>query len=197
MPEDIDDTAVLTLELAIHGRLIVKQVQNMVYEVLMPTLLTEINPLDPPWIRPLVFPTWLGGEGHRSNPVDCCVNANTVALLRWCGLTQLPGYVEGNAMITAALEWAAKGSAKLQLARLVSLTPYYPNPFEFLQAIKHAISCGTVELQSARGSLSALLAGITIPSRVHGSLCGRAYCGPYWRCPALNLVRELVSSQEG
>src|ERR1044071_1724239 len=66
IPEDVDDTAIVTLELAIHGRRSREQVQNVVYEVLVPLLVTEVDPLGPPWIQSLVFPTWLG-DGSKSH----------------------------------------------------------------------------------------------------------------------------------
>jgi hypothetical protein len=195
VPEDVDDTAVLTLELAKHGRRTLEQVQQTVYEVLMPTLVTDIDPYGPPWIRSLVFPTWLGLDGHRCNPVDCCVNTNTAALLHWCGLAHLPGYAEACEMIAAGLEWAASGPFEMRLPRLSALTPYYPNPNELLQALRHAVSCGTVELQPALEHLFVLLGGITLPPRLQEALFGLTYRGPYWRCPALNLARELARSQ--
>lgn len=191
--EDVDDTAVLTLELAMHGRRTLGQVQQTVYEILMPALVTEIDPYGPPWIRSLVFPTWLSRDGRSRNPVDCCVNANTAALLRWCGLAHLPGYAEACEMIAAGLEWAASGPPETRLSRLGALTPYYPIPIEFLQALKHAVSsCGTAELQPALERLLALLDGITSPPHLKGVLCGNAYRGPYWRCLALNLAREFA-----
>ena len=88
VPADIDDTAVINLEPAIHGRRSLIDVQRVFYEVLLPNLLVDVDPYGPPWMIPLVFPTWLAPDSqHRPNPVDCCVNTNVLALMAYAGLT--------------------------------------------------------------------------------------------------------------
>jgi hypothetical protein len=196
VPEDVDDTAIMNQELAVHGRCTSAEVHRVVYEVLMPTLLTEVDQLGPPWIHPLVFPTWLGQGPHSPNLVDCCVNVNVVALMSWCGLAHLPGYREACALIDAGLDWA-----KDNWPRLASLTPYYPNPRELLYALEHAVASGAIELQPARERLRTILARQA--PRLHdqsphlpGVLCGYAYGGPYWYCPALEVVKDFVAGGE-
>jgi hypothetical protein len=193
VPEDIDDTAIINQELAVYGRRTLSEVHRVVYEVLMPTLLPEVDPLGPPWIHPLVFPTWLGQDPHNSNPVDCCVNVNVAALMSWCGLTHLPGYREACALLDSGLDWARDN-----FLRLTSLTPYYPNPRELLYAMEHAVSSGAVALQSALERLRAILAQHAPRWRaqnphLQGALCGNAYGGPYWYCSALEAVRDLAA----
>ncbi len=197
MPADVDDTAIFNLELALSGRRTDEELQCVVYQVLMPTLLTDPHPYSPPWFRPLVFPTWLSSPGRLgtgANPVDCCVNANVTALLRWCKLPHLPGYAEACAMITAGLEWVEQGMQTEQavLLRLSTLTPYYPNPFEFEHALQHAVTCGVLELEPALNRLRNLLSNLHVPQSELGAICGNAYCGPYWRCTALTLVRAEI-----
>ena len=187
VPTDIDDTAIMNLELARHARRSREAAQRVVYERLMPSLLSEVTQPAPPWIIPLVFPTWLAEGSHRQNPVDCCVNANVVALMRWCGLTALPGYQEACAMIDAALAWAGD-----DMMRLTTLTPYYPNPQELLYALSHAVACGVKELGQAHARLSTLMARHLVPPRLQGVVCGNAYRGPYWVCPALEALRARV-----
>lgn len=191
VPADVDDTAIFNLELARGGRRSPAQLQQVVFEALMPHLLTDPDPYGPPWIRPLAFGTWLGDPGGaRANPVDCCANANAAALLRECGLAHLPGYAEACASITAGLEWAAQGSpGPPRLARLQALTPYYPDPAEFAQALRHAAACGVSELQPALQHLETLRAGLEVPPPQRGALCGNAYRGPFWHCAALTLAR--------
>jgi hypothetical protein len=187
VPTDIDDTAIMNLELARHGRRSRQEVQRVVYERLMPSLLSEVVQPAPPWITPLVFPTWLAEGSDRQNPVDCCVNANVVALMRWCGLTALPGYPEACAMIDAALTWAGD-----DMLRLSTLTPYYPHPQELLYALSHAVACGVKELEQAHARLSTLMARHPVSPRLQGVVCGNAYSGPYWVCPALEMARARV-----
>jgi hypothetical protein len=156
----------------------------LVYDILAPSLLTDIDPFGPPWIQSLVFPTWLGSGSERHNVVDCCVNTNVVALMSWCGLTHLPGYGEACTMIDAGLDWAGDN-----MRRLASLTPYYPNPVEFYRALLHAVSAGVVGLQSAVRRLETILSRHTLPADLVNVLCGNAYGLPFWRCPALELAR--------
>jgi hypothetical protein len=196
VPADIDDTCIISLELAVHGRRALSDVRQTVFEVLMPALLTEVEQPGPAWLHPLVFPTWLGPASHRANPVDCCVNVNAVALMAWCGLAHLPGYGEACALLDRGLAWAGDN-----WSRLTSLTPYYPNPLELLHALEHAVFSGAIELHAARERLRSILARPAL--RMHaqippisGALCGNAYGGPYWYCPALELARNFAAGRE-
>jgi hypothetical protein len=184
VPSDVDDTAVINLELAQYGRRTLDEVRAVVYGLLMAHLVQNERCPGPPWLRPLVFPTWIGKGGKAANPVDCCVNANVVALMACTGLTHLPGYSEACCMIADAIAWA--GDSPL---RIRSLTPYYPRPTEFLYALDHAIACGAVELQAPRDQLAKVCAGATVDRLDSEAICSNAYGGPIWRCPALSLIR--------
>jgi hypothetical protein len=83
-----------------------------------------------------VFLTWLH-RGVRPNPVDCCVNANVIALMASAGLTHLPGYAEACAMIQEGLRWANQSWDRAQ-----ALVPYYPDPRELYYALHHAVEWG-------------------------------------------------------
>ncbi|MCC6456075.1 MAG: hypothetical protein IT328_14065 [Caldilineaceae bacterium] len=188
VPCDIDDTAVINLELAQYGRRTLDEVQAVVYGLLMAHLVQNERRPGPPWLRPLVFPTWIGKGGETANtaanPVDCCVNTNVVALMAYTGLTHLPGYSEACGMIADGIAWA--GDSPL---RIRSLTPYYPQPTEFLYALDHAITCGAVELQAPRDQLANDCAAAGVEGSQPGAICSNAYADPIWRCPALSLVR--------
>jgi hypothetical protein len=203
IPADSDDTAVLALELYRHERRTLRQTRDTVYEVLVPRLLTHFDRSGPPWIRPLTFPTWLSRDGaRRANPVDCCVNANVLALMAVCGLQHLPGYDESCAMIAAALAWAAapeKGLedvARQRTLRLRTLTPYYPDPAAFLTAVTHAVACGVDALQPALERLRDLCVQARPPAAARGALCSNAYGGYIWRCRALDLVAAVQTARE-
>ena len=195
IPADSDDTAVLALELYRHGRRSLEQTRDTVYEALVPRLLTCVDSFGPCWIQPLTFPTWLLHDNvSRANPVDCCVNANVLALMATCGLQHLPGYNESCAMITAALDWvdapqnSLKDAASQRALRLRMLTPYYPNPAVFLAAVAHAVACGVDELQPVLARLHNLCTRARQLAAARGALCSNAYSGPIWRCQALDLV---------
>lgn len=192
VPEDTDDTAIFNLVLALYGRRSITELEHVVYDILMPHLHTDVDRLGPPWIQALVFPTWLGGDSARPNVIDCCVNANVLALMSWCGLKRLPGYQEACAMIDAGLRWVGH-----DLNRLSTLTPYYPNPMEFNYALEHAISMGVDELRPAREHLRACLARHAPDPHVQGVLCSNAYGGPLWRCTALEIARGLARCHRG
>jgi hypothetical protein len=189
VPSDVDDTAIINLELAQYGRRSLDEARRVVYAVLMPHLVqphlvqNELRP-GPSWLRPLVFPTWIGKGKQAANPVDCCVNANVLALLAYTGLTHLPGYKQACCMIADAIAWA--GDSPL---RVRSLTPYYPQPTEFLYALDHAIACGAVELQTARNQLAGHCAGAEVDGSQREAICSNAYRAPIWHCPALSLIR--------
>jgi hypothetical protein len=188
LSEDLDDTAIIALELALHGRKSRTEVQELVYQLLVPTLLIDIDSRLPTWIQSLVFPTWLTAGPKSGNPVDCCVNTNILALMSWCGLAHLPGYAEACTMVCSGLAWANH-----DLHRLRSLTPYYPNPIEFYEAVRHAITCGVVELEPAAKCLQGLLSTHVFSPTLRNVLCSNAYAAPFWRCPALELVRNAAS----
>jgi hypothetical protein len=183
VPDDVDDTAIVTLELALHGRRAPAEAQRTVWEVLVPALLPRVSPVGPRWIRPGVFRTWLDDDDRRPNPVDCCANANALALLAHAGLTHVPGYREACAMIADALQWAGPSPFRLR-----TLSPYYPNPRELLDALEHAVACGAVDLRDSAERLRGWCA--SLPPASDDTLCSNAYGGIRWSCPALRLARQ-------
>jgi hypothetical protein len=190
LPDDVDDTAIINLELALHARRTLPEIQHVVYEVFMPALVQNISPGAPPWISPLVFPTWLAApQAGRANPVDCCVNANVLALMAYAGLKELPGYAEACRLIADGLAWA--GDSWL---RMTSLTPYYPQPGELLYALRNAVSCGADELLAQSRQVADFCAANPAPVHLKFAVCSNAYGGPLWFCPALRLARDAYLS---
>ncbi|MPZ89787.1 MAG: hypothetical protein GEU81_17390, partial [Nitriliruptorales bacterium] len=194
MPADTDDTAVIALELLRNRRRTLAATRDVVYGVLVTALVTHVPPQAPAWLRPLVFPTWLGPRIHpRANIVDCAVNANALALMAATGLQHLLGYESALGMITDAVDWAAASSEHERPdLRLRSLTPYYPDPALFLAMVDHAIACGVDGLDQARRTLTDLVATVELPPERRGAVCGNAYTGPYWRCRALDLAGSVT-----
>jgi hypothetical protein len=186
VPPDCDDSAVIALELLRAGR----RSADATVDLLLASLVTEAPRVGPAWIRAFCFPTWLDAEfRRRDNAVDCAVNANVLALLAVCGLQHLPGYAESVAMIEAALAHAAAIDLDLRELALRSLTPYYPDPRVFEIVLAFAIECGAGELRGAHRRLRDVLG---VPAATRLALCGNAYAGPIWHCPALDLVRGLT-----
>jgi hypothetical protein len=145
--EDADDTGVIALELFRHGRLNLSDIRRIVCKVLLPHRLRPAEGSSLPWIRPGVFSTWLH-DGVHPNPIDCCVNANVVALMTAAGLGNLPGYNEACSMIKEGVRWA--GQSRRRMCRLV---PYYPDPRELFYAIRNAVELGAEALVETLGFL--------------------------------------------
>jgi hypothetical protein len=183
VPADLDDTAIINLELLLHGRRTMVEARRVIFEVLVPQLRMRTERLDPPWVRPGVFPTWLTDNDRSGNPIDCCVNTNIIGLMAYTGLSHLPGYGEVCSMLREALSWAGTSQA-----RLASLTPYYPESNEFQLALENAVYSGATQLQPALRAMS------TLPTRSLNAdgvrfLCSNAYGPPYWYSPAVHLAR--------
>jgi hypothetical protein len=136
MTEDADDTAVIALELFRHGRLSLQNIRRIVCKVLFPFRLCSLPEPLPPWVGQGVFLTWLHSE-VLPNPVDCCVNANVIALMAGAGLTHLPGYAEACAMIQEGIRWARRSWVRAR-----ALVPFYPDPRELYYALHHAVEWG-------------------------------------------------------
>jgi hypothetical protein len=186
---DVDDTAVISVELWRAGRRTLADLRDTARDVLAAALVTEPSAPHPPWIRPMVFPTWLGPTSRGpGNPIDCAVNANVVALMAACDARDLPGYREASEMIEGAIASACEAPPDRRWLQLRTLTPYYPDPFLFLETIEHAVACRALDLRASGARLARLLRGVPVPAAARGALCSDAYGGPVWRCRALALA---------
>jgi len=183
---DVDDTAVITLELWAHGRISRDQALDTVYDVLMPALTGAPPRPGPAWLRAGVFGTWLAAdEAERPPVIDCGVNANVLALLAALGRADLPGYDAAVEMITNAVGWCVAGPPDERERRLDSIAPYYAHPAVVADVLADAVWCGASELEPARDRLDELVAAA---GGDRSALCRNAYSSPVWRCPALAAV---------
>jgi hypothetical protein len=183
VPEDLDDTAVMTIELARSGRLSRQDVLRTACKVLLANRIDTIKePVRPPWIVPGAFRTWISQDRGVPNIVDCCVNANAVALMAYAEASHLPGFGEAIETIARGIQWAGRCPSRLR-----SLTPFYATPFELLEALAHAVACGASRL---RGSLERLRAAIGPRDPAADTrICSSAYGETVWRCPAVLVAR--------
>lgn len=193
LPPDADDTAVYVIELARHGYLDQPAMLRIACLALVPYRLREVDQPGPPWLRPGVFFTWLRRDG-RANIVDCCANANVVALLAYAGLFHMPGYREACAMIEAGIQWANDSWARAR-----SLSPFYAHPIELLYAVEHAVQCGA---ESLAPSLSLLRNQRWAMEAGDGSvatdrpICSNAYGRVFWTSAAAQIARSISRLSE-
>jgi len=178
-PADADDTAVISLELARHGRLDVAALRATVLRGLFGHRVSAHT--DPPasWVRAGAFWTWLDDD-FGYNVVDCTVNANVAALLAVAGLTHLPCYEAVCTMIEAGL--AAAGDNEHH-ARLLS--PYYPHPCELLFAVEAAVAGGAHDLRPSLAALCKWARPVDDSQPVFSSAYGRVR----WHVPLLHHIR--------
>jgi hypothetical protein len=183
LPDDIDDTAIMTVELLRHGRLSQRDALRTVCTVLLRhRLVARPEELRPPWIADGAFLTWIAQPG-QPNVVDCCVNANAAALMARVGATHLPGYREATRTIVDGLDWAGSDAARLR-----SLTPFYPSTNDLLTAVEHAVECGANALAPALERLRELRHPDDDACRDY---CSSAYGTTIWRCQALEVAQRL------
>lgn len=189
VPADVDDTAIMLLELLRHGRLDRAAALRAVCTAILPCQVsaTDLAVL-PPWVAQGSFYTWIpdpapeGAWGlHAANIVDCCVNANVAALLARLGLSDFPGQEAAARTVIAGLRWAGT-----EERRLGALTPFYPSAASLAEAVTHAVECGAAALIEAQGLLRAA------PERLAGGspgLCRGAYGHQVWHARAVDIAR--------
>lgn len=187
VPEDADDTAIMTLELARAGRLSRTELLRIVCHTLIPYRVSAVATPIPTWIQPGVFLTWLSDHPHHPNLVDCCVNTNAIALMAYADATHLPGYQAACQLIEQGISWVGSSASRLHY-----LTPFYPNPNEFYFALVHAVECGAPLHHCVEALASLLLDEIT---QFDSPVCSSAYHSVVWHCPALVEVRRVAYQQ--
>jgi len=184
--QDADDTAVIALELFRYGRLSLSDIRRTVCKKLLCHRLGVPVGVPMPWIRPGVFLTWLH-EGVHPNPIDCCVNANVVALMTAAGLSNLPGYGEACAMIQEGIRWAGPSEP-----RILMLIPYYPDPEELCHALRHTVECGAEALAAPLGVLQVLFRRSDPDAPpAERPVCGSSDGTVVWTSPVLAAARAL------
>ena len=185
LPPDADDTSIVLVEMVRHKRIDLVAARKMACSVLLPYRLMKVPEPAPPWIRRGTFFTWL--RPGPFNIVDCCVNANVIALLSYLGLEGIPGFEEACEMIEEGIKWAGGSDFKAR-----TLTAFYPHPAEFAYAIEHAIECGANRLEeSLRLTKDSGWLPLNDDNRSEGNpICGNAYEGDIWFSEALDTARK-------
>jgi len=186
LPPDADDTAIMTIELLRAGRISRREALRTAASVLLRHRLAESRSIRPPWVVPGAFLTWLASP-DPPNLVDCCVNANVVALLALLDATDLPGYGAAVATVSAAVAWAGERPARHR-----AITPFYPTIAGLHESVEHAVECGAAELAPTLAALRQIDEG-PAPGPDTGWCCS-AYSATVWRCAALAAARAFRTS---
>jgi hypothetical protein len=185
----VDDTAIFLAELHRHGRIDREHALRALCNVILPCRVPpQQRARGPAWIAAGSFQTWIAPAPVRGPPapqvVDCCVNANVVALMARLDAPHLPGYFDAIGAIAGGIEWAGDDAGRLD-----SLTPFYPSLQALREALEHAVECGARELRAALDRVAAL-AG---PAVAAIPCCRSAYGRAVWTCPALDAARAIAA----
>jgi len=187
LPDDADDTAIMLLELLHAGRVSRAEARRVACLTIARRRVAGFPLLRPPWLRPGVFATW-SRDGVRRDLVDCTATANALALFAALDLAHLPGVPDAERMLADAVRWA--GDDELRAA---SLSPFYPDPAEFVLALDHAAECGARGMQALHRRASATAWGGDAHARSarrDHAVCGSPYGVAVWRSPELARLRE-------
>lgn len=185
LPADADDSSVVALELFRAGKLTDQQLRDLAKRYLIPfRAAMTAHTASKPWHCDGAFLTWLDAE-HDPNPIDCCVNANVLALLAATGLSDHPSYRAAISLIETAVSWAGNHPARLR-----EITPFYPDPREFAYALRHAVDWGATELRKPAHALEKAIESLPEPRgprRFYSNLAGTVF----WEAPVIELARRL------
>jgi hypothetical protein len=186
-PQDADDTSIILIEMVRNKRIDLHAARMIARSVLLPHRLIEVSKPAPPWIRPGAFFTWL--RPGPFNIVDCCVNANVIAMLSYIGLDGIAGFDETCEMIEEGIKWSEGSSFQVR-----TLTPFYPHPAEFVYAVDHAIECGAKQLEESLGLMRDFgwVQDNDDENSEERPICGNAYAGDIWYSQVLDIARKFV-----
>src|SRR5215213_502409 len=190
VPADVDDTAIMLAELLRYRRLDRIEVLRSVCGTVVPYRVLDSDAATlPPWIVPGSFFTWItpvtSARTRSINLVDCCVNANVVALISLLDAKHLPGYDAAVQTVLNGIEWAGKDER-----RLSSITPFYPSVRSLVEAIEHAIECGADGL---RAGLTQLMSAPPEILNADAGCCRSAYGKSVWHAPAIDVARSIAN----
>lgn len=192
LPADADDTAVMTLELVLAGRLDTARARSLVYRTVARHRVSQVRDPGPPWLRRGVFGTWHRTVGG-TDLVDCTVNVNVLALLAGIGLPDLPGAAQSADMVAAAVRWAGTDRT-----RATSLSPFYPEPAELVAALQHAVAAGADRLgDTCRTAAAAPWATPSTADPDGYAVCSSPYGGVRWISPQLVRLRAARVPVQG
>ena len=189
VPADVDDTAIMLTELVRHGWLERHHALRRFCRAVIPQRVRASETVSvPPWIVPGSFYTWMAdpnaGVGRGVNIVDCCVNANVVALMSRLKAEHLPGYEAAILTVANGVRWAGG-----ERRRLLAVTPFYPAVTCLIEAVEHAVETGASALGETRDRLRSLEID---PLDVQAGCCRSAYGSTVWHCSAIDVARALA-----
>lgn len=177
LPDDADDTALMTLELYLLGRLSRDEARRIACISLVRNRLRRIEGVGPPWRRVGVFKTW-ARESTETDLIDCTAHANVLALMATLHLLHLPGIRETYGMLEAALDFAQNDAERAN-----SLSPFYPNSSELALALDHAWRCGAHGLAPLAQRVASTSWGRDAAVRTydpHYAICSSPYSQTVW-----------------
>lgn len=186
LPDDVDDTAIMALELLHAGRIGLDDARRTACMTIARRRIARFPALRPPWLRVGTFATW-SREGAAFDMVDCTATANVLGFLAAVGMSHLPGVHEATQMLGAALHWA--GDDEL---RASSLSPFYPDPVELALALEHAARSGAQGLHELHAAAAATGWGANAElrsTRPEHRVCSSPYGVAVWRSPELARLR--------
>ena len=188
LPDDTDDTALMTLELYLAGRLARHDARRIACRTIGTHRIRRLHWPGPTWRRAGVFKTW-HREAAETDLIDCTATANAIALLAALDLKGIPGYAQACAMLADAVSWAGDSDV-----RAASLSPFYPDPAEFVLALEHAVACGAKEIEEVYLVAERTPWGCDPWTRVTRSdhaVCSSPYGFALWRSEVLARLRKL------
>ena len=186
LPDDADDTAIMTLELHAAGRLSREEARRIACLSIGRHRIAQLPLLRPPWLRTGVFSTW-HRRGIALDLIDCTAIANALAVFAALDLHDIPGARASTAMLCDGVAWAGDDET-----RAGSLSPFYPEPAEFVLALRHALEAGAEALAPVYAAAAQTSWGRDAEARVaHDDhrVCSSPYGSAVWRSPALARIR--------
>jgi hypothetical protein len=179
-----DDTALIAMTLVKHGMMRQQEARRIV-DVLDEARLRCLPLACSPWVKLGAYKAWLD-EKVCPNRVDCCVNANIAAFLKFVGREDHPGYKAAVGTVVDGVRFASKSPSLTDF-----LSPYHPDPNELSHAMSRAVEAGVLEflplLKEARNSLK--------PMRRKAGLvpvCGSSDKQTLWFSHCLQIARTLT-----
>ncbi len=189
LPDDADDTAIMTLELHAAGRLSREEARRIACLSIGRHRIAQLPALRPPWLRTGVFATW-HRRGIALDLIDCTATANALAVFAALDLHEIPGVHASTTMLCDAVAWAGDDET-----RACSLSPFYPEPAEFVLALRHAVEAGAEALAPVYAAAARTPWGRGAEARVaHDDhrVCSSPYGTAVWRSPALARIRAAA-----
>lgn len=180
LPDDADDTGIMTLELLHAGRLDRAEARRIACLTIGRHRVRSFGPRPSGWRRAGVFATW-HRPGSEADLIDCTATANALALFAALGLWHLSGVDAAAAMLADAVGWAG-GDAE----RARSLSPFYPEPGELVDALAHAVESGAAPLGEVLAAARQAPWGRPDDDPEGArAICSSPYGAVLWHAPAL------------